>query len=109
MSKNPWVVGFTYDEALQIMLDVCRGYLQMRMNLFDDQNEAARHPKQAIVDDFNRRFPPGTMVMLRRDSGRILTRVTRPAYLHGNTPVAFFKDVSGCYAIEGRVEAYGNG
>jgi len=76
------------------------------MSLFDDETESVTHPKQHVVDQFNREFPVGTTVMLRKDSGRVLTRVTREAYLHGNTPVAFFRDVSGCYAIEGRVERY---
>lgn len=75
-------------------------------SLFETTGNDPEHPKQHVVDQFNRDFPPGTMVMLRKDSGRILTRVTREAYLHNNTPVAFFRDVSGCYAIEGRVEKY---
>ncbi len=76
------------------------------MNLFDAENEESRHPQATRRRPIQPDFPPGTMVMLRKDSGRILTRVTREAYLHNNTPVAFFRDVSGCYAIEGRVEKY---
>lgn len=46
------------------------------MDLFNQVTEKP-NPKQAVVDQFNRDFPPGTMVMLRKDSGRILTRGRR--------------------------------
>ncbi|TXH55785.1 MAG: hypothetical protein E6Q97_08050 [Desulfurellales bacterium] len=75
------------------------------MNLFDQQTDKP-NPKKQIVDCFNRDFPVGTKVILRRDSGEIFTEVTGEAYLHGRTPVAHFRHVSGCYAIEGRVRLF---
>ncbi|TXH55783.1 MAG: hypothetical protein E6Q97_08040 [Desulfurellales bacterium] len=73
--------------------------------MFEPETDGA-NPKKQIVDCFNRDFPVGTKVILRRDSGEIFTEVTGEAYLHGRTPVAHFRHVSGCYAIEGRVEKY---
>lgn len=59
-----------------------------------------------IVVDFNRKFPVGSEVFLRKDSGEVRTRVQRPAIiLSGHSAVAFFEGVSGCYAIDGRVRA----
>jgi hypothetical protein len=56
---------------------------------------------QRLCDDFNRKFPVGTKVMLRKDSGPFATAVRRPAYVaEGHSAVAFFENVSGCYSIE---------
>lgn len=77
------------------------------VDLFGNKDEADRHSaKQAIVDQFNRDFPVGTLVTLRTDTQKYLTRVAKPAYLHNRVPVAHFNGINGCYAIEGRVEAY---
>jgi len=58
----------------------------------------------AIVSDFNAKFPVGTEVVLVKDSGAIRTRVRgEAALLGGHTPVAWFNDVSGCHAIDKRV------
>lgn len=60
-----------------------------------------------IRDDFNRRFPVGTPVILRKDSGNVVTSVRAPAeILQGHSAVGWFVGVSGCYSIEdGRVSA----
>jgi hypothetical protein len=56
---------------------------------------------QRIVDDFNRRFPIGSEVLLRKDSEEVRTRVRFEGYvLQGHSAVAFFEGVSGCYSIE---------
>lgn len=54
---------------------------------------------------FDKLFPVGTQVRLRRDRGWVETEVQSVAYLlGGHTPVAHFKGVRGCHAIENRVE-----
>jgi hypothetical protein len=61
---------------------------------------------QRLVDDFNRRFPVGTPVVLRKDSGPVETTVRAAAQiLGGHSAVAWFEGVSGCYDVEGRVTA----
>jgi len=56
---------------------------------------------QAICDEFNRQFPVGTRVILRKDSGEVETTVRAAAYLlSGHSPVAWFTGVSGAYSIE---------
>jgi hypothetical protein len=60
--------------------------------------------EQRIVDDFNARFPVGSVVMLRLDYGEMETIILRPAeVLQGHTAVGWFDGVSGCYKIDGRV------
>ena len=59
---------------------------------------------QQLVDDFNRLFPVGTEVMLRKDTEKIRTTVEYPAeILGGHSAVAWFAGVRGAYAIDGRV------
>jgi hypothetical protein len=54
-----------------------------------------------IVERFNREFPVGSKVILRKDSGSVETEVTSPAIvLQGHSAVASFKGVSGMYSIE---------
>lgn len=61
---------------------------------------------QEIVNNFNRSFPVGALVILRKDSGEVETKVTHEAYIMGkHSAVAFFEGVSGCYSVEGRVRA----
>ena len=56
---------------------------------------------QQIVDAFNRDYPVGTDVMLRKDSGFVLTVVEAPAeILGGHSAVGWFRGVRGCYSIE---------
>ncbi len=56
---------------------------------------------QEAVDEFNSNYPVGTPVILRKDSGEVLTKVKHPAYvLSGHSAVAHFEGVSGCYSIE---------
>lgn len=56
---------------------------------------------QKIVDDFNTKYPVGTPVMLRKDSGEIQTTVRAPAeILSGHSAVGWFENVSGAYSIE---------
>jgi hypothetical protein len=56
---------------------------------------------EKLVNDFNASFPVGTRVVLRKDSGEVVTTVGSPAYmLGGHSPVAMFDGVSGAYSIE---------
>ena len=56
---------------------------------------------QKIVDRFNRAFPPGTKVILRKDSGEVETVVSSAAnILGGHSAVAWFEGASGAYSIE---------
>ncbi len=59
-----------------------------------------------VVDRFNHRFPVGTEVILRKDSGPIRTKVRGEAQMLSGVPVAFFVGVSGAYAIDGRVRSF---
>ncbi len=57
---------------------------------------------QKMVDDFNKRFPVGTPIMLKKDfvDEPVLTKVTHPAYImSGHSAVAFFEGISGCYDV----------
>ena len=55
---------------------------------------------QRLVDDFNGRFPVGTPVMLRKDSGPVQTTVQAAGQiLGGHSAVAWFEGVSGCYDV----------
>lgn len=61
---------------------------------------------QRTVDKFNARFPVGSEVILRTDTGEVETKVISEAMvLGGHTAVGWFEGVAGCYAIEGRVWA----
>lgn len=54
-----------------------------------------------IVDDFNKRYPVGSQVVLRKDTGLLVTFVRAPAeVLGGHSAVAWFEGVRGCYSIE---------
>lgn len=55
---------------------------------------------QSYVDEFNRLYPVGTPVILRKDSGEVSTVVREPAYVFCGSAVAMFKGVSGAYSIE---------
>lgn len=56
---------------------------------------------QKLVDTFNKKYPVGTLVMLRTDSGEIETTVMSPAFVFcGHSAVAHFHGISGCYSIE---------
>lgn len=64
---------------------------------------------QKIVDSFNAKFPVGSSVLLRKDSGIIETTVRAPAeILGGHSAVGWFDGVVGCYAIDKRVSAPGS-
>jgi hypothetical protein len=65
------------------------------------RKEKIRVRQQAIVDDFNRRFPVGSSVILRKDSGEVATTVRSAGFvLEGHSAVAFFTGVCGCYSID---------
>lgn len=58
---------------------------------------------QAQCDEFNRKYPVGTTVMLQKDGVEdpVKTTVRHEAYiLSGHSAVAFFEGVSGCYLID---------
>lgn len=68
---------------------------------------------ERLVEKFNRDFPVGTKVILRkgvlgddREAEEISTTVTAPATIMGfHSAVAWFEGVTGCYDINGRVRA----
>lgn len=64
-----------------------------------------RQNPKTVVKDFNERFPVGSRVILRKDTGDFATEVRGAAFiLGGHSAVAFFANVRGCYSIEdGRV------
>lgn len=56
------------------------------------------------VEKFNQLYPVGTKVVLLKDTGDFETEVSEEAMvLNNQMAVAWFKGVSGCYAIAGRV------
>lgn len=61
---------------------------------------------QNDVDDWNRKYPPGTEVTLRKDDGSTVdTRTTTNAQLlGGHSPVVWLFGFSGCWALH-RVKA----
>lgn len=64
---------------------------------------------QAIVDQFNLSHPVGSQVLLTTDSGRRIVTIWHPAtVLEGHTAVGWFNEISGCYAIAGRVQRIEN-
>jgi hypothetical protein len=74
------------------------------MSLKTMKQQRAEIRLQRIVDDFNARFPVGTRVFLRKDSGPVVTTVSHAAVvLGGHSAVAWFEGVSGCYDVENRV------
>lgn len=59
---------------------------------------------ERMVEKFNREFPVGSKVFLRKDAEEVETTVERPAMIMGfHSAVAWFEGVSGCYSIDGRV------
>ncbi len=57
---------------------------------------------QTQVDDFNNRFPVGTLVRVRLDNGQTKDTKTRsPAQvLSGHSAVVWLEGISGCYMLE---------
>lgn len=58
--------------------------------------------QQKACDDFNKKYPVGTEVMLKKDfiDEPIKTKVKSEAWvMSGHTAVAFFDGVSGCYDV----------
>lgn len=65
---------------------------------------------ERMVEKFNREFPVGAKVLLRKgmieDGDEVETVVTAPASIMGfHSAVAWFEGVSGCYDINGRVRS----
>lgn len=59
---------------------------------------------ERAVNQFNRDFPVGSTVLLKKDAGEIATVVIQPAMVLGfHSAVAWFEGVSGCYDIMNRV------
>jgi len=57
---------------------------------------------QKLCDDFNKQYPVGTAVKLKKDfvDEPVETKVRHAAYvLSGHSAVAFFEGISGCYDI----------
>ena len=57
---------------------------------------------QKECDDFNKKYPVGTSVFLKKDfvDEPVETKVREAAFiLSGHSAVAFFSGVSGCYLI----------
>jgi hypothetical protein len=63
--------------------------------------QPSKQQLEAICQRFNKHFPVGTRVRLRKDSEDVHTTVRGEAYvLGGHSAVAFFEGVSGAYSIE---------
>jgi len=60
---------------------------------------------QKMVDDWNRFYPAGTRIIVRKDSGEKVETVTtsQAELLGGHTPVIWCKGIRGAYALS-RVE-----
>ncbi len=59
---------------------------------------------ERAVNKFNREFPVGSKVLLRKDETEVETTVIEPAMVLGfHSAVAWFEGVSGCYSIVNRV------
>lgn len=56
---------------------------------------------ESMVDAFNERNPPGTIVTMIKDLGqKVKTKVRYPAeILSGHTPVVWLEGVTGCYLL----------
>lgn len=57
---------------------------------------------QAMVDDWNARFPVGTEVKMIKDSGDIVRTKTRSnaAVMGGHSAVIWLDGVAGCYLLK---------
>jgi hypothetical protein len=77
--------------------------------MYKPPKQPSRAHLQRIVDRFNRSFPVGSRVILRKDTGEVETTVKAPAeVLSGHSAVGWFEGVRGCYSIEdNRVSAVG--
>ena len=55
-----------------------------------------------LVENFNLKYPVGTEVVVKRDSGEKLRTKTRSAawMLSGHTPVIMVEGISGAYALD---------
>lgn len=67
---------------------------------------ARQKSPQKIIDDWNAKYPAGTIVDLIRDNGKTKRTITRSKahLLSGHTAVIWLEGVTGCYALE-RVKA----
>lgn len=75
-------------------------------------NKPTHKQLEKMVEKFNRDFPVGTKVILRKgildEAEDFPTIVTAPATIMGfHSAVAWFEGVSGCYDINGRVRRVG--
>lgn len=61
---------------------------------------------QQEVDDFNKKYPVGSSLKLRKDSGEIIdtTVVHRAIIAGGHSAVGWFENVSGYYLLKCVVE-----
>ena len=69
------------------------------------QSKTEAYRVKTLVDNFNKRFPVGSEVLLRKVSlpGYEYKpyKVRHKAYLMSNgSPVAFFQGIAGCFSIE---------
>lgn len=97
------MIGYYLNSTIRIKSGASRmkrsGNKEQREMRKPDQNQL-----QKIVNDFNAKYPVGTKVILRKDSGEVETQVTAPArILSGHSAVAWFEGVSGAYSVNGRV------
>ena len=68
------------------------------------RNQPTRKQLERTVQQFNRKFPVGTKVLLQKDTEEVETIVIAPAIILGfHSAVAWFEGISGCYSIEDRV------
>lgn len=57
---------------------------------------------QRQCDDFNRRYPVGQRVALKRDGGDVVLTTTRTTagILSGHSAVIWLEGISGCYLLD---------
>lgn len=66
------------------------------------RNQPSLRERQAAVANWNRHFPPGTAVQVRKDDGITVDTKTRSeAELLGeHTPVIWVEGIAGAYALD---------
>lgn len=69
-----------------------------------------KQPTQRELEDqvnyFNGRYPVGSKLKLKKDSGQIIDVTVRhvATILSGHSAVGWFEEVSGCYSLDSIIE-----
>ena len=105
--KSPfWEPDWNPEAHVEITLTIAecreiRAFLEKCQSQMNRPRKRTEKALAAIVEHFNRCYPVGTRVILRKDTGEVETSVRYPAQvLSGHSAVAWFDGVSGAYSIE---------